>query len=270
LNKRKRGAKNKTNPTPGDPAKSANSAPVVPQAEVATVAVAEGEKVIDSTNNSKSKAATPILPPHTKPAAIVVAKAAKPVVAADDGFVDLRAPKKKKRSRKSNVADNSLNSNASDHIKAEAITEQEAKPHVDIGNNELKMEHKSITMGEVQEGGIDKDTTSRRKRKRSAQAAKKSLSAEEQTDTSILVDAPATNPAKLNADETSSEAAPASLAPTAQPLSEIQPPNSASTKRRKRGSRKSSGEDKSEAKIAVMPQTAEALVAIGDLKEHHS
>lgn len=225
--KRKRGAKNK--PSPSDSA-------------------------------SASKAATPILPPAIKPPTVAASSAPKPVVAADDGFVDLRAPKKKKRARKSTTttADGS-NTKASDIAMADAIVQPEAEPVV-AGNTGAEAESKPIVKEDSNDGAVSSDAVGKRKRKRNSQQAKKALDATEQpSPASIPVAVAAPEPMELCVDEPASKPAVAPIIPTAQPLSEIPSPNPAN-KRRKRGNRKSVGDE----------SKTEALVAVGELKEHHS
>ncbi|KFY65212.1 hypothetical protein V497_01471 [Pseudogymnoascus sp. VKM F-4516 (FW-969)] len=212
--KRKRGAKNK--PSPSDPA-------------------------------STSNAATPILPPAIKPPTVAASSAPNPVVAADDGFVDLRAPKKKKRARKSTTttADGS-NTNASDIVMADAIVQQEAAPVV-AGNTGAEAESKPIVKEDSTEGPSGTDAAGKRKRKRNSQQAKKALDATEQPSTaSVPVAVAAPEPMELCVDEPASKPVVAPIIPAAQPLSEIPSPNPANNKRRKRGNRKSVGDERSQ------------------------
>ncbi|KFY45154.1 hypothetical protein V494_01121 [Pseudogymnoascus sp. VKM F-4513 (FW-928)] len=258
--KRKRGAKNKATPGSGDPA-TTNTAPVLSQTKPATTTVNKSK-----TNDTKSKVATPILPSAIKPPTVAAPNAPKPVVAADDGFVDMRAPKKKKRGRKSTTAtDTGSNSNTPELVKGEDIAMQEATAPVEIEKTEPEAEVKPTVTEEANEGVVGANTAGKRKRKRGPPPPKKAPDAlEQQPATSIPVAVAVPEPMELCVDEPISKPVVASIIPaispvaaptipTSQPLSEISAPNPMSNKRRKRGNRKSIGdENKTEASVAVV------------------
>ncbi|KFZ11599.1 hypothetical protein V502_07487 [Pseudogymnoascus sp. VKM F-4520 (FW-2644)] len=253
LKKRKRGAKTKSNPGPTD-STSGNTTPVVSQTKPAATAV-DKSKLNDTTNGSKSKVAAPILPPAIKPPTVAVPNAPKPVVAAEDGFVDLRAPKKKKRARKSTSAtDAGSNSNTSELVKTEAIIKPEVIAPVEAGKTEPEAEAKPIVKEEANDGDVGMNAAGKRKRKRSAQQAKKEgLDANEQIPASTPVVVAVPEPMELCTDEPASVPVAAPIIPATQPLSEIAAPNPVSNKRRKRGNRKSVGdENKTEALVASL------------------
>ena len=260
LKKRKRGAKTKSNPGPAD-STSGNTTPVVSQTKPAATAV-DKSKLNDTANGSKSKVAAPILPPAIKPPTVAVPNAPKPVVAAEDGFIDLRAPKKKKRARKSTTAtDGGSNLNTSELVKTEAIIKPEVIVPVEAGKTEPEAEAKPIVKEEANDGDVGMNAAGKRKRKRSAQQAKKEgLDANEQipANTPVIVAVP--EPMELCTDEPASVPVAAPIIPATQPLSEIAAPNPVSNKRRKRGNRKSVGDE----------NKTESLVAVSELKEHHS
>lgn len=260
LKKRKRGAKTKSNPGPVD-STSGNTTPVVSQTKPAATAV-DKSKLNDTTNGSKSKVAAPILPPAIKPPTVAVPNAPKPVVAAEDGFIDLRAPKKKKRARKSTTAtDASSNSNTSELVKTEAIIKPEVIAPVEARKTEDEAEAKPIVKEEANDGDVGMNAAGKRKRKRSAQQAKKEgLDANEKTPPSTPVVVAVPEPMELCTDEPASVPVTTPIIPDTQPLSEIAVPNPVSNKRRKRGNRKSVGDE----------NKTVALVAVGELKEHHS
>ena len=244
--KRKRGAK-KPNPGPGESA-SAETAANTP-------------KLADTANSSKSKVAASILPSAVRPPPVAVPNAAKPVVAADDGFIDLRAPKKKKRARKSTTAaDGGSNSNSSEVVESEVITKQEAQTPVKIENTEPEAVAKPVVKEEVNDADPGMNTAGKRKRKRNAQQAKKAIDANEQIPTVTAVAVTVPEPMELCVEEPATKPIAESIILTAQPLSEISAPNPVSNKRRKRGNRKSVGDE----------NKTEALVTVGELKEHHS
>ncbi|ELR03415.1 hypothetical protein VC83_06931 [Pseudogymnoascus destructans] len=244
-NKRKRGAKNKPTPGPGDPA---------------SATAANKPKLNGTTNSSTSKVAAPILPPAIKPPAVAALNGPKPVVAADDGFVDLRAPKKKKRARKSTTGtDAGSNSNASELVKTEAIIKPEPIAPVEAVDTQHEAEVKPIVKEEANDVGLN--AAGKRKRKRGPPPPKKALDTNTQIPTSTPAAVAAVpEPMDLCVDEPASKPVAAPIIPTTQPLSEIPAPNPASNKRRKRGNRKSVGDE----------NKTEALVAVDELKEHHS
>ncbi|KFY15342.1 hypothetical protein V492_02057 [Pseudogymnoascus sp. VKM F-4246] len=246
--KRKRGAKNKATPGSGDPA-TTNTAPAVSQTKPATTTVNKSK-----TNDTKSKVATPILPSAIKPPTVAAPNAPKPVVATDDGFVDMRAPKKKKRGRKSTTAtDTGSKSNTPELVKGEDIAKPEAAAPVEVKKTEPEAEAKPIATGEANDGDVGANTAGKRKRKRGPPPPKKAPDAlEQQPATSIPVAVAVPEPMELCADEPARKPVVASIIPaispvaapiipTSQPLSEISLPNPVSNKRRKRGNRKSIG-----------------------------
>ncbi|KFY93511.1 hypothetical protein V498_04379 [Pseudogymnoascus sp. VKM F-4517 (FW-2822)] len=228
--KRNRGAKNKPSPGAGGP-ESANTAPVVSQTKPAATVV-NMPKLNDTTNGSKSKVATPILPPAIKPPTVAVPNAPKPVVAADDGFIDLRAPKKKKRARKSTAATNGdSNSNTPDLVMVDAITKPEAIVSVEAENTKSEPAAMPIVQ-DANEVDASMNAAGKRKRKRSAQQAKKATDANGQTTAITPIATTLSDPMELCVDEPASKPVAAPIIPATQPLSEIPAPNLPSNKRR--------------------------------------
>ncbi|OBT69936.1 hypothetical protein VE03_00414 [Pseudogymnoascus sp. 23342-1-I1] len=242
--KRNRGAKNKPIPGAGDPA-SANTAPVASQTKPTAAAV----------NKPTPKVAAPILPPAIKPPTVAVPNAPKPVVAADDGFIDLRAPKKKKRARKSTTAtDANLNANTSEPANTDVIIKPEAIAPAEAVNTQPEAEAKPIVQEEAN-GDVGMNAAGKRKRKRSAQQAKKASDINEPITAIAPVAVAVSDAMELCVDEPASKPVAAPIIPATQPLSEIPAPNPVSNKRRKRGNRKSIGdENKTEAPVAVGSQ----------------
>ncbi|KFY80775.1 hypothetical protein V499_00393 [Pseudogymnoascus sp. VKM F-103] len=215
---------------------------------LATIKAESGEPTEKSSNKRKRGAknkptpgSTPILPPAIKPPTVAVPNAPKPVVAADDGFIDLRAPKKKKRARKSTTAtDAGSNSNASELVKIDAIIKPEPIAPVEAVNTQPEAEARPIVMEEANDVGLN--AAAKRKRKRGPPPPKKALDTNTQIPTSTPAAVEAVpEPMDLCVDEPASKPVAAPIIPATQPLSEIPAPNPASNKRRKRGNRKSIG-----------------------------
>ncbi|OBT90124.1 hypothetical protein VE02_00894 [Pseudogymnoascus sp. 03VT05] len=206
--------------------------------------------------NNSTPGPTPILPPAIKPPTVAVPNAPEPVVAADNWFIDLRAPKKKKRARKSTTAtDAGSNSNASELVKTEAIITPESIAPVEAVNTQHEAEVKPVAKEEANEGDVGLNAAGKRKRKRGPPPPKKVLDTNTQIPTSTPAAVAAPEPMELCVDEPTNKPIAAPILPSTQPLSEIQAPNPASNKRRKRGNRKSIGdENKTEALVAVGSQ----------------
>ncbi|OBT77813.1 hypothetical protein VF21_03275 [Pseudogymnoascus sp. 05NY08] len=199
-------------------------------------------------------------PPAIKPPTVAVPNAPEPVVAADNWFIDLRAPKKKKRARKSTTAtDAGSNSNASELVKTEAIITPESIAPVEAVNTQREAEVKPAVKEEANEGDAGLNAAGKRKRKRGPPPPKKVLDTNTQIPTSTPAAVAAPEPMELCVDEPTNKPIAAPILPSTQPLSEIQTPNPASNKRRKRGNRKSIGDE----------NKTEAPVTVGELKEHH-
>jgi hypothetical protein len=210
--------------------------------------------------NKPTSGSTPILPPAIKPPT-VAPNAPKPVVAADDGFIDLRAPKKKKRARKSTVAaDAGSNLNTPELVKIEAVIKPESIAPVEAVNTQHEAEAKPVVKEEANEGDVGLNAAGKRKRKRGPPPPKKVIDTNTQISTSTPTAVAAPEPMELCVDEPASKPVSAPIIPTTQFLSEIPAPNPASNKRRKRGNRKSISDE----------NKAESLVTVGELKEHHS
>jgi len=238
-------------------------------------------EVADPINSDQPVSAAPMLQPRLSPVATKPVAEVKPsqnmAVLEDDGFVDLRAPKKKKRrARKSKNGDGGSNSasKADAEVKTDApviATEPEAKPAEPVREKVLEELKSTVAQPQiVQETDAEAPNAAKHERKVLRKRARKSRSAEKQTATATetpVSEAGTSEPKKFESSKTPI-VPPSTL--TSQPLSEIEPRDSRTIKR-KRG-RKSSGgtgiiESKSsiETKVEVVAETQAE-----QLKEHHS
>jgi hypothetical protein len=236
-------------------------------------------EVADPTNADQPVPATSVPQAMPSPVATKPVAEVKPsqntAVVEDDGFVDLRAPKKKRRARKSKSGDGDLNSasKADAEVKTDApviATQPEAKPAEPVREKALEELKSTVAQPEiVQETNVEASDAPKHEKK-VRKRAKKSRNAENQTVTATetpVSEAGTSEPKKVESSKTPI-LPPSTL--TSQPLSEIEPRDSQKIKR-KRGRKSSGGGAIIESKPSVETKV-EVIAETGaeQLKENHS
>lgn len=227
-------------------------------------------------NNGTTGVTSPILPPTSKPVPTTAAEnptpAQKVVVAADDGFIDLRAPKKKQRPRKSmDAAEKASNSKAAEDAKSVAvIVDSKAQSPPELVKAQATVDNNKTTTEAIQEADVEVHASEKNKRNRRDKREKKSLGGEQQTIATVVAILPGSKPTKPNSEAPSQKTAVVTLDSTSQPLSEMQPSNSQSNRPRKRGARKSLGGTKTETKVTIGEPAIPTSAETEQSKEHHS